>query len=213
MNIFLNLKSIIKFEQLTSKSFNEINYQSDDIYKLLYCIVISNNPESFLYEDFLMLMNNKKLAKEVTDKFQLILKLIEQFTTKKEPVELPIETDEKPLIKEVLYIKDIVSTLIVHAGMDVNYIMNEMQLTDIEMYMNAYNDKLKQQLENDRLWTYLTILPHVDGKKLNTPAMLYAFPWDAKIEVKPDINNIEFEEFEEIMKKQTEIINKLNKKI
>ena len=35
-------------------------------------------------------------------------------------------------------------------------------------------------MEEQRLWTFISILPHVDSKKLKTPADLYPFPWELK---------------------------------
>ena len=33
-------------------------------------------------------------------------------------------------------------------------------------------------MENDRFWTYLTVLPHVDSKKLKEPSDLIEFTWE-----------------------------------
>jgi len=121
MNIKLNIKSIIRFENLTGKSFNEFDYtNADDVMKLLYCVVLSNNPESFTYEEFLEVSKNKKISKEITDKFNKEIKIIELFTSK----EIPKETTVEPTEKVTIFIKDIVALLIVSAGIDANFVMN-----------------------------------------------------------------------------------------
>ena len=147
MNIKLNIKSIIKFEQFTNKSFNEIDYtNTDDLMKLLYCIVLSNNTESFTYDEFIELSNSKKISKEISDKFNKEIKIIELFASKEVKEETTEQTE-----KGTLYIKDIVALLIVNTGIDANYVMNEMNINDISLYMTAYNNKVKEQMESSRL--------------------------------------------------------------
>jgi len=213
MIIKINIKSIIKFEQLTGKSFHNIDYQdADDIKNLLYCIIISNN-QFFEFSDFDGVMQSKRISKEVFEKFQLELKKIEQFSTNNkqiEPVENNDPIEENKELKDTLFIKDIAATLIVSAGLDVNYVLNDMELFDIKIYMNAFNDKMKQQLENDRLWTFLLLSPNLTDK-VNTPSKLYKFPWDEIKEVKEKKQITELE-FDDIMKKSAEFLNNMNKK-
>jgi len=210
MNIKLNIKSIIKFEQFTNKSFNEIDYtNTDDLMKLLYCIVLSNNPELFTYDEFIELSNNKKISKEITEKFSKEIKLIELFTSK----EVKEETTVEPTDKVTIYIKDIVALLIVNTGIDANYVMNEMEINDIPLYMTAYNNKVKEQMESSRLWTYLSILPHIDSTKINSPSKLYPFPWEIEIQQKEE--KAEFksmaDELPDLFKAGAELMEKINK--
>lgn len=210
MNIKLNIKSIIRFEQFTNKSFNEFDYtNTDDVTKLLYCVVLINNPESFTYDEFLELIKSKKISKEITDKFNKEIKLIELFTSK----EVKQETIVEPSEKVTIYIKDIVALLIVSAGIDANFIMYEMNINDISLYMNAYNNKVKEQMESSRLWTYLSILPHIDSSKINSPSKFYSFPWELEqqeIKDKAELKNM-VEELPDIFKSSVELIEKINK--
>ena len=210
MNIKLNIKSIIRFENLTGKSFNEFDYtNADDVMKLLYCVVLSNNPESFTYEEFLEVSKNKKISKEITDKFNKEIKIIELFTSK----EIPKETTVEPTEKVTIFIKDIVALLIVSAGIDANFVMNEMNINDIPLYMSAYNNKVKEQMESSRLWTYLSILPHIDSSKINSPSKFYSFPWEVEqqeIQDKEDLKNIA-NELPDIFKSSVELIERINK--
>jgi len=210
MNIKLNIKSIIKFEQFCNKSFNEIDYtDTDDLMKLLYCIVLSNNDEKFNYNEFLELVNSKKISKEIRDKFNKIMELIGYFSIDlKNEVDTEISTE-----KETIYIKDIASLLIVNAGINPEYVMNEMDINDISIFMNAYNNKVKEQMESSRLWCYLSILPHIDSSKINNPTKFYSFPWELEKLVnteKEDLNNMA-NELPEIFKASVELIEKINK--
>ena len=176
--------------------------------KLLYCIVLSNNDELFDYDEFLEVLKNKKIAKEIINKFSKTIKLIEQFTTKQQQLEQ--EKTESENITE-LFIKDIAMVLIINAGIDVNYVMNELQITDIQMLMNQYNEKVKQEMESNRLWCYMSILPHIDSSKINTPSKFYSFPWDA-VEVEKDENTISIDELNSMFTNGLDIINKINNK-
>jgi hypothetical protein len=53
-----------------------------------------------------------------------------------------------------------------------------MKLFEIGDYIKAIDEHKKEQMERDRLWTFYTILPHIDQKKLKKPQDLMPFPWE-----------------------------------
>ena len=170
-NIKLNIKSIIKFEQLTNKPFSLIDYTSEeDVSKLLYCIVLSNNDCQFTYSQFLQLLDSKKISKNLFEQFQTVCEVFNQFKNTGTEEENTRDT----------YVKDLAALLVIQGGLDVNYVLNELSLNDIPLYIQALNDKQRERMEEQRLWTFISILPHVDSKKLKTPADLYPFPWELK---------------------------------
>lgn len=210
MNVKLNIKSIIKFEQFTNKSFNEIDYtNADDLLKLMYCIVLSNNPEVFTYEEFQELIKSKKISKTISDKFNKEIKLIELFSNKEIKDEV---VEEQQPDRGNTYIKDIAAILVVNAGLDINFVMNEMSINDISLYMEAYNNSVKQQMESSRLWTYLTLLPNLDSK-VNSPVKLYPFPWELEAQVEQDKAELKSmaDELPDIFKSSADLIEKINK--
>jgi hypothetical protein len=100
---------------------------------------------------------------------------------------------------------DIAARLIVMGGMDARYVMREMTVEDMLMFVKALDDKQRQEAESQRLWTYLSMLPHVDGKKLNTPQKLLMFPWEVETRVK-EVQQVTAElkaEFESFMRSTT----------
>ncbi len=179
-NIKLNIKSIIKFEQLTNKPFSLIDYTSEeDVSKLLYCIVLSNNDCQFTYSQFLQLLDSKKISKNLFEQFQTVCEVFNQFKntgTEEENTRDTVEGKES----RGTYVKDLAALLVIQGGLDVNYVLNELSLNDIPLYIQALNDKQRERMEEQRLWTFISILPHVDSKKLKTPADLYPFPWELK---------------------------------
>lgn len=210
MIVKLNLKSIIKYENFTKKSFNKFDFNdSDDLLKLLYCVIISNNNEQFTFDVFNQMINSKKITKEIVDKFNIEIKLIEQFTFDSTPK----TTDNDGDSNNENYLKDIAALLIINAGMDANFVMNDLSITDINLFLNAYSEKMKQDLESKRLWCYLSILPHVSSsEKINTPAKFYPFPWEVekeKIDEKNELKNV-VDEFPDMIKKGAEILKLIN---
>jgi len=219
MNLKLNLKSIIRFEQFTGKSFNEINFQSDDLYKLMYCMILENNDDVFDYDEFLELLNNKKIAKEVTTKFSKIWNISKQFSIKNE-IEKEIKVDETDEKKDVVFIQDIASILIVNAGLDAKYVLNEMEIIDMPIYLKALNNKinneeniLKLNLTYNRLNTWYNIIAQVGTDKINKPSKLYSFSWESEIEKEVEIKKqMTEDEFDEKMRMSAELMTKIKEK-
>ena len=107
-------------------------------------------------------------------------------------------------------IGNIVSTLIM-SGLDATYALEEMELCDLPMYIEAYERKRKEEMEASRLWTFFTMLPHIDSKKMKNGAMdLITFPWEeveATREAERAINE-DIDRFEQFMKEGKKLINK-----
>ncbi|MEG1685815.1 MAG: hypothetical protein RR319_07725 [Bacteroides sp.] len=171
-NISLSIKSIIRAEQLLGKPFQEIDYANkEELTALLYCMVISNNAVMMTYEEFLQISNNDNQLKTMMLEFDKYNKIMNQFKAN-------VKDNECDEDEEILYVKDVFATLIIEAGLDANFVLNEMPIIDLPIYITAYERKKKEQIENDRLWTYLTILPHVDQKVLKSAQDLYPLPWE-----------------------------------
>lgn len=172
----LKMRSIIRWEQLRNKSFAEMNYEDkEDLTVLIYCSVLSNDADmTYTLEEFRHVVQNEKLMREMSQKLSRESLVMAQFRTPDDT-----ETDEDNSGEYSGRIGDIVSALIM-SGLNAGYAMDEMELCDLPMFIRAYEQKKKEQLEKDRLWTYLSILPHVDGKKLPSAMELYPFPWESE---------------------------------
>jgi hypothetical protein len=220
MNIKLNIKSIVRYEQLTNKPFSELDYTNiDDLNNLLYCIVLENNDVLMNFKDFDLILNNKRNAKEIYTKFNKINHLIQLFSTKAtvEKTNEPVENIEPVTEKPKVFVKDIAAQLIIHAGLDANYVMNDLSIVDLGLYSNAYKDKVTQDLEIinyklgfDRLWTWFNVITTVGTKTLESPKKLFLFPWetnDEDTQLTEEFKNIDLEQFrkdgEELIKKIT----------
>ena len=50
-----------------------------------------------------------------------------------------------------------------------------MKLFEISDYLKAIDDFKKEKMESERLWTFYTILPHIDQKKVKSPQDMFPF--------------------------------------
>lgn len=170
-NIRLSIKAIIRAEQILSKPFTDIDYTNiEELTKLLYCTVLSNNPVLFTFKEFQAITENEKQLSAMIKEIEKANLVLEQFSrvTMAQNVET---TGESP------YIKDLVGMLVM-SGLDAHYVMNEMEISDIPIFIEAYEKKKREEMEASRLWTFLSIIPHIDTKKVKLPKDLMMFPWE-----------------------------------
>ena len=188
--IKLNVKTCCLFEQMTGKSFLAIN-TVDDVLHLMYASLVVNNGELFMtYNVFLKLMQDPKVAKWVEEEYKKIQEYNLQigFYGEKDDE----KKDEKKEKQEPPKISDIAANLIVQTGMDAHYVMYEMELWEMAMYVKSYDEKVKNEMVDKRFWTYLTIVPQIDNKKIKGPSQLVPFAWEEeerKKKVEQDIKN------------------------
>lgn len=204
MKIGLTIKSIIRWEQLRKKSFSLMDYANEeDVEALLYTTTICNNENTmYSFDIFRKTLSNQKLVREMVSKLETETAVLSQFQKKQEKADIG-STDDSPGT-----IADIVSTLIM-SGLDAQYALNEMELCDLPLYIEAYEKKRKEEMESARMWTYLTILPHIDARKMENGAKdLITFPWEeAEKQAEKEIKETEIERFELFMQKGKDLLN------
>ena len=175
-NIKLNIKAITVAEKMLHKPFSEMNLFDDkDTEVLLYAMLSANNDEVFSLEAFQKLIKNKKHKKELLRKVSEVFSVIRQFDNAKE-----VQKSEKSDGGESVSVSDIASLLIVRGGVSANYVMYEMDLYEMNALMKAIEEEKRQNMEEKRLWTYLSVLPHIDGKKIKSANVFYPFPWEVE---------------------------------
>ena len=176
-NLKLNIKSITLYEQLTRQSFQQFTGDINQIIPLLYCVIVANNDyrETFA-ETLKYLFADEKVLKTLSKEIEKQLKFDEQFKAlstpnNEEPTE-PTNEETQPL-----YVSQMLP-LLLDCGLSIDYIMNDMRYTDIDTFIRHFNEKEKARLTEKRLFTYLTILPHIDSKKCKSPEQLLPFEWE-----------------------------------
>ena len=188
MHLKLTLQSIITAEKLLNKPFGKFNLDdTEEWFVLAYCMVIANNPETFTLDTFRKLTANKKVWQDIMKQIKTEFEYIGQFSDKTE------KTDGGDDIS----ISDLAAIMIVE-GISPDFVYG-MRTTEIADLLKAIDAKKKEQMEKDRFWTYLNILPHIDGKKLKSPENLITFPWEA--EEKKKLSEAELEKSRAIFEK------------
>ncbi|WP_322932570.1 hypothetical protein VCM39_12385 [Bacteroides sp. CG01] len=197
MKIGLTIKAIIRWEQFRKKPFSLMDYANqEDVEVLLYTTTICNSPgKMFTFEVFRQTLSNNKITREMVMALKRETAVLAQFQEQR-------QTEGDTDIGSQSYIKDIVSTLIM-VGLDASYALNEMELCDLPMYIASHEQQKKENMESSRLWTFFTMLPHIDAKKMKNGARdLIMFPWE-EAEVKREAEraiNKDSERFEKFMK-------------
>ena len=193
----LTIKSVIRWEQMRGKSFSLMDYSDrEDMEALLYAMSIDCFKVPYKYEVFKLVLANEKVMDEMSVSLGRIISAMAQFRHSSVDAGSGGNDNDSPET-----IGNIVATLIM-SGLDAHYALNEMELQDLPLYIEAYENKRKDEMESARLWTYLTILPHIDAKVMENGAKdLITFPWEQNSGEETGINDAEVERFEEFLKK------------
>lgn len=193
--VVLNMKAIIRWEQLRQKSFSLMDYENkDDIDALMYT-TMADEAGQYTFDAFRHILSNEKFTSKIIAALENQTKVLNQFQPK------IAHNDVKPEDWEPGLISDLLATLIL-SGLDACYVLEEMSLADLPIYIRAYENKKKEDMENNRLWTYFTMLPHIDAKKLKNGAKdLITFPWEQEAAIKQSEEELtaSLDEFEKRM--------------
>lgn len=171
-NIRLTIKAIIRVEQMLGKPFPLLDYgNTKEVLKLLYCIVLAGSPEVFTFESFCEIAEHEKQFGAMLKELEKYNRMLDQFTE----ASLTEKTDEGE--HQVRSMKEVAGMLIM-AGIDPHYVMNEMELSDIPVLAEALDKKKREEMEGSRLWTFLSVAPHIDTKKVRGAEDYFPFPWE-----------------------------------
>lgn len=179
MKVKLNIQSIRVAERIMKKPFSKFDLSDDEtLMILLYGMVSENNEETFTVDSFKKIFEMKKVRLDILKQFSNELAYMDQFK------------EEGSGGQDDMYMGELAAFLI-RSGMDAHFVLYEMKLFEIGDYIKAIDDDKKDKMESDRFWTYLRILPHVDGKKLKSPESLISFPWESESKAKSKEAEIE----------------------
>lgn len=168
--IKLNFKTISFYETWTDKPFMSIQSE-EDVLKLLYASLVCNNDITISYEGFKVLLADEHIANWLMSEYGKLLKFDSQFGKENDGEVQPFK------------LSDIVGSLIIR-GLNPEYVMYDMGLWELPIYSNAIENKAKEDIENQRFWTFMNIMPHLDHKKVKKPEDILPLPWekDSKLE-------------------------------
>lgn len=171
-NIRLTIKAIIRVEQMLGKPFPLLDYGNvEEVLKLLYCIVLTGSLEVFTFESFCEIAEHEKQLGAMLKELEKYNRMLDQFTDASLAEKTNDGEDQVRSMKEV-------AGMLIMAGIDPHYVMNEMELSDIPVLAEALDRKKREDMEASRLWTFLSIAPHIDTKKVRGAEDYFPFPWE-----------------------------------
>ncbi len=186
----LTIEAIIRWEQMTGRSFATIDLSEDrDMRRLLYCSTVVGIENPVTFGIFERMLENGKVNNRLRREFSSRSEFVAQFVRRQKT-----QDAAGTGANQTGTIASIAARLIITGGMDAHFVMRELFIEDLPMYIDALNDRIHHELESMRLWTYLQVLPHVNGRKISSPKKLFTFPWEKEEEERKARESIERDE-------------------
>lgn len=121
-----------------------------------------------------IVLTEERFATEITEGVETLLRDInlysEVIATTKEQVSQ--DTEEVTL-------SDVVGLLVAEGGIAPSYVLDDMELWEIPMYVNGINARMRKHLEEQRLFAFIGVSPWLDNKGgAKSPKDILHFAWD-----------------------------------
>lgn len=167
------MRAIMMFEKMTGKDFTDFA-DLEDIDTLMYCSFVCSTGIKITLDAFNIMLEDERFAKGLADKWEKIGNYLEQFKGKEEPA------DQENKDKTHYSLTTAINTLIFDYGLDADYVLNKMDLWEIEVLFKGAEEHYHNSMEDKRLWAYIGMLPNVDKKHSQnfTPQKMLEFPWE-----------------------------------
>ncbi|WP_455515686.1 hypothetical protein [Porphyromonas sp.] len=171
----LTLRAVLLFEKLTARSFSSLSIlDEEDAVTLLYCLQRCEEGGSVLPLDVW-----KQVLESEAVKSQLYARL-ERTLEAMIPLSLPEGTSPTEGTDEDTSpdFTSIAGMLVVEGGLSPSYVMDTMELWELPAFLDALDRKKREALEHQRLFTWMTIMPHLSSDSVGSPEELFPFPWE-----------------------------------
>lgn len=170
------LKAIVLWEALADKSYQLINLQDEeDVLQLLYAMYLAGGGQAVSLELF---ADSVIVGERV--RHQLLQEAVRQISLQTSLSPKRLERDEpappEERLSEPAKLSPLIARLIVEGGISAEYVMYQMGLWELPLYLKAIEDKRNETMERERLWCYLNLSPHIDHEKVKSPKDLVPLP-------------------------------------
>lgn len=199
----MTLRALLLYELHTGKSALKIDYSNlDDLYNLCYSL------ECAKYGIRSRAVWDESIEDEYNS--ETLLKLMDTVRTESEAQQSFIKSknDDDEEQREETTIKELVGLLIAKVGLPPTYVLDELPMYMVGVILRGYESKMREQMEWQRMWTYLTMLPHIDGKKHRHPKDILPFAWESNPEMSKGEIERGINEFKEFMKHGETMFNR-----
>lgn len=171
----LTLRAVLLFEKLTARSFSSLSIlDEEDAVILLYCLQRCEEGGSVLPLDVW-----KQVLESESVKGELYARL-ERTLEAMIPLSLPEGTSPTEETNEDTSpdFTSIAGMLVVEGGLSPSYVMDTMELWELPAFLDALDRKKREALEHQRLFTWMTMMPHLSSDSVGSPEELLPFPWE-----------------------------------
>lgn len=199
-NMRLTIGAICKYEAMTKSSF--FSYADNPTFDRSLCLIYStlvshqeNKMNTISFGEFVTAFKPKDI-KKLSDALEKQIEVSNQFIPSfiLDEEETPVNDEQNKDIIEVknhIFISEMVPVLIADCNLDANYVYNDMDFNQIELFMQYKDKKEKAEMIEKRFWAYLLISPHINTKKCRTPEALLPFDWEKKEKQKKEMKKLD----------------------
>lgn len=171
----LTLRAVLLFEKLTARSFSSLSIlDEEDAVILLYCLQRCEEGGSVLpFEVWKQVLESESVKGALYARLERTLEAMI-------PLSLPEGTAPTEGTDEATSpdFTAIAGMLVVDGGLSPSYVMDTMELWEIPALLDALDRKKKEHLEHQRLFTWMTMMPHLSSDSVGSPEELLPFPWE-----------------------------------
>lgn len=177
VSVKINLEAAIRWERLTDRPFSTLDYSDEeDIIRLCYCASLAADPSIKktykLYRE--AFDGSAALSKKTIREVASLNAFMAQFQPKSEDVPREDADSSEPLPR----LDKIAAQLIIAGGMDADYVLHDMPIEYIPMFIEGIAEKTKQTMEWQRYMVWLLLQPYDSKKQLSSPQKICTFPYE-----------------------------------
>ena len=170
----LSLRAVCLYEQITARSFSTLDLSDGaDVEALSYALWYYATDEVQTLDRWRLALEAPSLAKHLARELERVLSLLEQLSVQRAYASSGSDGDEK-----AGYMTPIITRLAYSLGAD--FVLNQMELWELPHYLESEEQRRRQELEQQRLFTWLYMLPHLSKDSAQSAEELLPFPWEAE---------------------------------
>ena len=173
----LTLRAVLLFEKLTARSFSSLSIlDEEDAVTLLYCLQRCEEGGSVLPLDVWKQVLESELVKsEIYARLERTLEAMIPLSFTSSEGATSAEGEDNGDAPDFT---SIAGMLVVDGGLSPSYVMDTMELWEIPAFLDALDRKKREALEHQRLFTWMTMMPHLSSDSVGSPEELLPFPWE-----------------------------------
>jgi len=174
----LTLRAVLLFEKLSARSFSTLNIQDgEQIPLLIYCLQRCEDGGSKMpFDAWVSVLDSVEVSSHLYGRLERTLAELTPITDVEDSGDPSDGEDDGPDFTTIA------NMIIVDGGIDAGYVMDRMELWEIPAILNAIQKRKQEGLEYKRLFTWMSMLPHLAQDSVCSPEKLLPFPWEVESE-------------------------------